>query len=506
MTNTPGWASPGSSDSSEPEDGDSPASSAPQKDTPVDTSTDTSAAGPDNSSGDDSGDATAPGTGDRPATADAGDTTPPPPGGWSAQQPPAGQWQHTPHDTRPPTVPAPGPPPAGSSGTGTGTGTGQAPGAGWARWSPPQPPEGGQPGPSGPRWGNTAPGGGPGGGWQQQGPWSRPAAPKPGVIPLRPLGAGEILDGSLAVLRRHWRAILGFTLAIAVVTQGLAVVVDGFFLSNDTRLENLRDNPNPSVGDIMHAVSGAFASSGLTILVMLIGTITATAMVAMATSRAVLGRPVTAAQVWREARPRLPQLLGLALLIPLAIAGILAGAVLPGALIALAGAESGGAALASLGLIGASVVVLWLMIQWSLAAPALMLEKQDIVSAMKRSAKLVRNSWWRVLGVQALAAILCYIASAIIQTPFMFIARGITGESLGSFLSGDTNPGWAFLGISGIGAAIAATLSLPISAGVTTLLYMDQRIRREALDIELLRAANTDADANAAASVAVTTD
>ena len=36
---------------------------------------------------------------------------------------------------------------------------------------------------------------------------------------------------------------------------------------------------------------------------------------------------------------------------------------------------------------------------------------------------------------------------------------------------------------------VASTVTLPISAGVTSLLYMDQRIRRESLDIELARAA-----------------
>lgn len=474
MTNTPGWASPGSSDSPEPEDGDSPVSPAPPpKDD--DTAADTSDAAPDS---------------DPAAEKGPDDTPPPPPGGWSTRQPPAGEWRHTPRDTsRPQSPPAPSspsspsqpsPPPTGPAGTG------QAPGTGWGRWAPPTPP-GGNTGPSGPRWGANAPGAQ--GGWQQHGPWSRPMAPKPGVIPLRPLGAGEILDGALSVLRRHWRALLGVTFVVALVTQGLGVVIEGSLLDDDTRLQNLRDDPNPSVGEIMRAVSGAFASTGLTLLVVLIGTIAATAMVAVVASRAVLGRKVTAGEAWREARPRLPQMLGLTLLIPLIAAGILAVAALPGALIALAGAESGGAALASLGLLGGAVTAVWLVVQWSLAAPALMLEKQGIVQAMKRSAKLVRNAWWRVLGVQLLAAVLVYIASSIVQAPFLLIARGVTGDSVGSFLSGDSTPGWTFLCVAGIGAVLGSMLTLPISSGVTALLYMDQRIRREGLDIELLRAA-----------------
>ena len=36
---------------------------------------------------------------------------------------------------------------------------------------------------------------------------------------------------------------------------------------------------------------------------------------------------------------------------------------------------------------------------------------------------------------------------------------------------------------------IASAITYPIAAGVSVLLYIDQRIRREALDLELARAA-----------------
>lgn len=48
---------------------------------------------------------------------------------------------------------------------------------------------------------------------------------------------------------------------------------------------------------------------------------------------------------------------------------------------------------------------------------------------------------------------------------------------------------WPFLIVSGIGAVITATITYPLSAGVMALLYVDQRIRREALDLDLARAA-----------------
>jgi hypothetical protein len=239
----------------------------------------------------------------------------------------------------------------------------------------------------------------------------------------------------------------------------------------------------------LHAVSGAYAGLGLTVLVLLIGALAATAMLTMVISRAVLGRSVNAAEAWRDARPRLPQLLGLTMLLVLIYVGVLAVAALPGILVALAGAETGGAALASLGVLGGLIAVVWLWILWCLAPPALILENQGIVAAMKRSAKLVKGSWWRALGVQLLGIVLVYFATSIIELPFTLLGAAITGDDFSTFFGTDSGVSWTFLIATGVGAVVASTVTLPISAGVTSLLYMDQRIRRESLDIELARAA-----------------
>jgi hypothetical protein len=129
------------------------------------------------------------------------------------------------------------------------------------------------------------------------------------------------------------------------------------------------------------------------------------------------------------------------------------------------------------------------MIRFSLASPALMLEKQSIVKSMSRSTKLVRGSWWRVLGIQLLAGIIANIVAAIVVIPFTFLAAAFSGEGVGGFVNGTGDLGWTFLIISGIGSVIGSMITFPITAGVTVLLYIDQRIRREALDLELARAA-----------------
>ncbi|MCX4666825.1 hypothetical protein OG453_09105 [Streptomyces sp. NBC_01381] len=375
---------------------------------------------------------------------------------WSKEQPPPAQWS------------APSPPPAG-----------QTP-------PPPPPPPGGG-------WGGGRPGGpGPGGpgGYPGWGAWQGPPpAAKPGVIPLRPLGVGEILDGAVSTMRTHWRTVLGISLAVAVFTEVLVILLQGLVL-NDTADTDALNDPSATVGELTRALGDTLLSSGVVLLITLLGTIVATALLTMVTSRAVLGKSVTTAEAWRDAKPRLPRLIGLTLLLPLIGGAVVAIGIMPGVLIALAGASDAGVSLAVLGGFGALIVAIWLLIRFSLASPALMLEKQGVKKSMTRSVKLVRGSWWRVFGIQLLAAIIANVVASIIVIPFTLIAGAVSGDGVTGFLdSGTGELGWTFLIVSGIGSVIGSMLTFPITAGVTVLLYIDQRIRREALDLELARAA-----------------
>lgn len=119
-----------------------------------------------------------------------------------------------------------------------------------------------------------------------------------------------------------------------------------------------------------------------------------------------------------------------------------------------------------------------------------MLERQSITASMRRSAKLVRGAWWRTFGILALTWLLTVVVTVIIAIPFTVIAMAADGDGIGSLLTGSSPDfGWPFLIISGIGQVITATITYPFSAGVAALLYIDQRIRREALDLDLARAA-----------------
>ncbi|MEU3659516.1 glycerophosphoryl diester phosphodiesterase membrane domain-containing protein [Streptomyces sp. NPDC032940] len=425
MNDTPGWTSPGSA----PSDGQEPGASGPA---------------------------------DRPATGEPADrpsAEPTSPGTkWSKEQPPPGQWSAP---TGGPT--APPPPPHGGWGT------------------PPPPPGGyggqgrGYAGPGGPGWGA---------GWG--GP---PPAAKPGVIPLRPLGVGEILDGAVSTMRTYWRTVLGISLTVAIFTEVIVVLLQGLVLE-DTASDALND-PDATLSELADALTSTTVNSGVVFLISLIGTVVATALLTTVTSRAVLGRPVTTREAWQDARPQVIKLFGLIVLLLLMVAGILFAAMLPGLLVTATAGGEGGVALAALGFLAGGVVAVWLMVRFSLASPALMLEKQGIKKAMSRSTKLVRGSWWRIFGIQLLATVIANIVASIIVIPFTFLAATLSGDGVSGFLEGGGDLGWTFLVVTGVGSVIGSMITFPITAGVTVLLYIDQRIRREALDLELARAAGT---------------
>ncbi|MEU9653276.1 glycerophosphoryl diester phosphodiesterase membrane domain-containing protein [Streptomyces sp. NPDC048110] len=446
MNDTPGWASPGSA----PSDGPGPGPSGPA-DRP---------AGP-----------------DQPAPpADRPGAEPTSPGTkWSKEQPPPGQWSAPTGPAAPGQAPPPPPP-----GPGWGAPPPGPPGGGYGGYRGP----GGYGGPGGGYGGYGAPGGhgGWGGGWG-----GSPPAAKPGVIPLRPLGVGEILDGAVSTMRTHWRTVLGISLTVAIFTEVIVVLLQGLVLDN-TGTEALND-PDATLSELGDALADTTINSGVIFLFSLIGTVLATALLTTVTSRAVLGRRVTTGEAWRDARPQVLKLFGLILLLILIAAGLLTAGMTPGLIISATAGGEAGVALSALGFMAGGVVAIWLWVRFSFASPALMLEKQGIKKAMARSVKLVRGSWWRVFGIQLLATVIANVVASIIVIPFTFLAAALGGDGIGGFLEGTGDLGWTFLVVSGIGSVIGSMITFPITAGVTVLLYIDQRIRREALDLELTRAA-----------------
>ncbi|MFG2663222.1 hypothetical protein ACGFY6_03135 [Streptomyces sp. NPDC048387] len=249
--------------------------------------------------------------------------------------------------------------------------------------------------------------------------------PGPGVVPLRPLGTSDILGGALAALPRYGGPLCG-ALLLGQLMAGLLVTA----AAGAATLASL----SPASGSRVF-VWTLFPAAALFLL---FTCALATALIAVLLRPAVLGRPVTAPGLLRAALPRTPAVLGAQLL------ALLTGAGPPAALLAL-----GAPAPAVLPLLP---VALWLGVRYALAPTAAGYEGLGPVTALRRSARLVRGAWWRTLAVTAPAVV-------------------FTGAA-----------GWALLQWFGLPGALAALVLLPafpqLPAG---LLYVDRRFRHEHL-------------------------
>jgi hypothetical protein len=331
----------------------------------------------------------------------------------------------------------------------------------------------------------------PPGGAPQQPPYGQPpygqpygaAEVKPGVVPLRPLGLGELLDGAVGVLRRYPRPTLGFAAVVAIV----ATVVNTLLLVTAYRPFVDLDEAALEAGDteaLESALGGVAAGGLLSLLLTLLSTAVLTGVLTAVVGRAVLGQAITIGEAWAQVRPRLGRLLGLALLLAIVpFLVLVAATAVAGVLLALAG---GGVVLAIPFVLAGLAGAVYLYIRWSLAPSVLVLEKTGTRESLRRSSVLVKGDWWRVFGISVLALLIAVFVSLVIQVPFELLGAGSIGDLAGSAQALSARAVIA----SALGSIVAATLVDPFTAGVRALLYVDRRMRAEGLDVALTAAAN----------------
>ena len=328
-------------------------------------------------------------------------------------------------------------------------------------------------------------------GWGQvPGGWT--AAPaRPGIIPLRPVALGEIYDGAFRAIRGNPRTLIGISAVVIAATSLVTTVPQAAALTSFGNSDLLDPSRAGSVGsaDVAAAVGGLVTALVLPALVQFIAVTVVTGLLILAVSDAVIGRATPPGRLWSQTRRRLPALVGLALLLLAVAVAVLAALLAPGILVLV---------LTDLPLLGVVLLVLGALLggltylalgygYWALAAPALLLENLSVTTSLRRSAGLVRGSFWRVLGILVLTAVIVSVLSGILSLPFTLIGSLLTiGQSSPYAGFGIT---LAQLLVSQIGTILAGAVLYPFTAAVTALLYIDLRMRREGLDVELLRAA-----------------
>lgn len=290
-----------------------------------------------------------------------------------------------------------------------------------------------------------------------------PAFEQRGVIPLRPLTLNDIFAGAWATMRRNPGSTIGFSAVVGLIV-GVAGLPLALRIQPDAeRMLRAQEARALTPEDFAWLTNpSTLGWLGVSLVAAVLGWIAVTAYLTAVVGRAAIGRPASLRDIWpdfRSSAARLPALaLGFAVLVlvPALLTAFITGMILP-----------------PLAAVTAPVVLAWLAVRFSLSTPALVLEQSGVVHALRRSAELVRGAWWRIFGMLLLTLLIAFAVDAVVS---MIISPLSVGGGTASILGGL------------FGSVVVTALTQPFVSGVTALLYVDQRIRREGLAEELARA------------------
>jgi hypothetical protein len=339
--------------------------------------------------------------------------------------------------------------------------------------------------------------GGPGVGAPQQYPpvggqiprqngWTPP--PRPGLIPLQPMTLGTILAGSFQVMRRNPRPTFGVSLLIngIIAVVSIAAVALSFTLGFD----RIASATSSSIDDIT-AGSNALSllSSFVTAALSLVGS--AILQGIMEVARATIGDKLTARQLFRLAKGRIAVLIGWSILLGLALIigiGVVVGIIV---VLALSNTTAGIVAAVLVGLaalLGGLVLGSWIGTRLSLVPSVLLIERSKLFPALRRSWSLTTGYFWRTLGIQLLVNVIVVTASQIIILP---ITVGIVIYSTVTNPTADAaaldSMFFTTTIITTIAASLIGSVTAIILSATSALIYIDLRMRKEGLDLTLVK-------------------
>jgi hypothetical protein len=320
----------------------------------------------------------------------------------------------------------------------------------------------------------------------QYGGGYRPPPVQPGIIPLRPLSLTEIYDGAFRAIRVNPRVMFGFSAVVVLVLSLLGGLTQWALIPPLARaLAGTTADLDPS-GQLGFTDTAAASLATLGLLPwLMVAAAVLTGLLTGSVSRSVIGQKVTVAELWHRHWRRTLLLLVVAIVQMLALGVLIAIAV--GAVAALAVADQPGLAVAAGLVLVPAVVVLavWVGTRLLLLPPALVLEGNGVLASVARAWRLTRGSFWRILGIYLLASVIVGIVGQVLSVPVSVIAAVAQPDV--------TSPTFIFL--TTFFSGLVQAISTVFLAAVVALLYVDLRIRREGLDVELARAAEAAAGA-----------
>ena len=304
------------------------------------------------------------------------------------------------------------------------------------------------------------------------------------VTVLRPLSTSELLDRTFHLYKNNFLVFVG----IAAIPQLFVVVFQLAF----------RFKPDlQHVGTMMLTVWGVY-------VVVIVAALVAHAATTVAVSDLHLDRPISIGAAFSVARSSIVRVIGIALvviIVPVLIAlpvALIVG--LPLQFLAVLGGSGNVMAIRVAALLIPIVMLLvglrwWLA--WSLFVPVTVLEKTGLRATLRRSKELTKGRRLGILGIYVLIVLLGAVIAWVIQAPILLIT-GLRALRDPSAMSTGVHV------VSVMGGFVSSSLVGGLATIALTLIYYDQRVRKEGFDLQLMMAALQPGSQPPAAAAATT--
>ncbi len=272
------------------------------------------------------------------------------------------------------------------------------------------------------------------------------------TTPLKPMGFGEILDTTFGLYRKHLTLFLRL-IAFSVfgeLTLHLFIDFSDFFFSRYLLL---------GIGTVIFSVTFSIIGIG---------------GIVIGTGATYLSEEITIRSILQRTIQRFWQLLGSLFLWWLVVGAL------------------------TVTIIGIPFAIFF-AVRWGLFIGTVMLEKPVVSTPFRRSGQLVSEMWWQMFGMLLAIFLFSTLVHAILEISigFIFILTNPGGEigfidiiEWGLFGESFENSTPFFYTISLVIHLLVYVISFPIWIIGITLLYFNQRIRKEGFDIEM-QAQNT---------------
>ena len=279
---------------------------------------------------------------------------------------------------------------------------------------------------------------------------------------LRPMSTSEILDRTFSLYRNNFVLFAG----IAMLPAVLKLVLDLAQVSSTMDALNVL---NTGFG-ARSSQSGGFGGPVLLLIIYLAGSVIATGATVYAVSKVYLGKSATIGTSYNAIGSDIPRLIGIILLLVLVLAGV--GIIVLGIPMFVAISAGSPVLLIVLMVLGFAVLV-HLYACLCLAPAACVVENARVIQSFNRSQTLTKGSRGRIW-----LAFLLYFA--------LSLAFGFTIGAAAAAIVRATHSLTAGATCLIAGQFVTGVLLGPIITVPLTLIYYDQRVRKEAFDLQLM--------------------